>query len=65
MTLIKTNLRKHLGLVLLSVLLMGCNPDDGDDGRNGTDGLDGESGVSSLIEQTVLPAGDGTAQCGL
>ncbi len=55
---IKTNLRKHLGLVLLSVLLMGCNPDDGDDGRNGTDGLDGESGVSSLIEQTVLPAGD-------
>ncbi|WP_205422803.1 DUF7151 family protein [Seongchinamella sediminis] len=51
------------GLFTVSILLGGCEPDDGDNGRAGIDGMNGIDGIDSLVSQTVLPSGD--FRCGV
>ncbi|MEH1007669.1 MULTISPECIES: hypothetical protein [unclassified Winogradskyella] len=46
----KTNLTKHLlGMLFISILFMGCSPEDGRNGTDGIDGANGETGTANVI----------------
>lgn len=55
------NLKQLALSAAIGTLLAACSGDDGDDGANGTDGAPGTAGLNSLVNQSVLTAGN--AQC--
>lgn len=60
MTFFKTLLSVAI-VAAMPALLAGCGADDGKNGANGTNGANGSNGHKSLVNQTVLAAGN--AQC--
>ena len=55
----KTNLMKHLlGMLFISILFIGCSPEDGKNGTNGVDGIDGtdgQTGTANVIYSDWIP----------
>lgn len=46
-----------LSLVISSILLAGCNGDDGNNGTNGVDGVNGTDGLNALINIQAINSG--------
>ena len=58
----KTNLmRRMLGMLLVSILFVGCSPEDGKNGTDGIDGIDGVDGIDGIDGNDGTDGETGTA----